>query len=228
MELIFFQCLVAFGLFQSAFSTTASYTLLQCYSSSDRSGWIYTPNIPDFYFHPNATYPNNINMLRLWQSDYTYHFTIPHQRNANCSGTVRALQYCYYNITNTSRFAQFQIGQSRAVFDYMLTRRDSSVRNKSTVSSSSNSSCTRVANSYNGPREEERTISLMYCCDITELPSHFQISVPSPHIFSVRVNRSSRVQLARFRDRLSPTDEANRSPLLLRFLIGMMKACTSL
>ena len=67
--------------------------------STDQSGLMYTPNIPDFYFSDvNAANFRSSGGANLTTSrnGVTYIFTIPAESSErNCTGNVVAIQYCY-------------------------------------------------------------------------------------------------------------------------------------
>ena len=71
-------------------------SLFQCQPSSDESGQVYTPNIPDFYFNDENTADfrtgDEENLITL-RNRLTYIFTKSSERN--CTGNVVAIQYCY-------------------------------------------------------------------------------------------------------------------------------------
>ena len=80
--------------------------LFNCQPSSEISGHLYTPNIPDFYFQSqNADNFRNINITTLdierriddELSASTYIFMLPQESETgrNCSGSIRFIQYCY-------------------------------------------------------------------------------------------------------------------------------------
>lgn len=74
-------------------------SLFQCQLSSDQSGQVYTPNIPNFYFsHENAAdfRTGRGANLTTARSGFTYIFTIPAESaERNCTGRVVGIQYCY-------------------------------------------------------------------------------------------------------------------------------------
>ena len=84
--------------------TTTEYSLFQCQPTTDQSGQVFAPNIPDSYFNDaNARYS------RTWQggrslirqnevNGTTFIYTTPPE--PSCSGTVLALQYCYQTKNN--------------------------------------------------------------------------------------------------------------------------------
>ena len=76
--------------------------MFQCQPSSDQSGQVYTPNIPDFYFDPSnvatgesdgSLSPNFLSTSSTRQAVHI--FPIPIESLSECSGTVVAIQYCY-------------------------------------------------------------------------------------------------------------------------------------
>ena len=85
-------------LFLTLYADPAS-SLFQCQPSSDESGQVYTPNIPDFYFnHENAAdfITGRESNLTTSRNGVTYIFTIPAESaECNCTGNVVAIQYCY-------------------------------------------------------------------------------------------------------------------------------------
>ena len=71
--------------------------LFQCQSSTDQSGQIFTPNIPDLYFNASAIWSNRDNFTQnVPETGFTHIYTIPTDfEGHNCSGTAVAIQYCY-------------------------------------------------------------------------------------------------------------------------------------
>ena len=75
---------------------TAESSLFQCQPTTDQSGQVFTPNIPDFYFnHANArALTQQGNLTALSEERRTiFVFTTPPE--ATCNGTVLALEFCY-------------------------------------------------------------------------------------------------------------------------------------
>jgi hypothetical protein len=77
--------------------------LFQC-QPSDRSGLVYTPNIPDFYFNPEnaaAFMTGEGANLTTVERLVTYVFTIP---SGHCSGPVVDIEYCHIsNVASGNR-----------------------------------------------------------------------------------------------------------------------------
>ena len=75
--------------------------MFQCQSSSDGSGQVYTPNIPDFYFNDaNAanfrTGRHGVTNLTTASEGAVYIFTVPPESaERNCTGIATAIQYCF-------------------------------------------------------------------------------------------------------------------------------------
>ncbi len=68
--------------------------MFQCQPSSQQSGQVYIPNIPDFYFdHEQAAALSNGVNLTAAIKGRTYIFTISPE--SNCTGNVVAIQYCH-------------------------------------------------------------------------------------------------------------------------------------
>ena len=78
---------------------TQTSSLFWCQPSTDQSGLVYTPNIPDFYFSDvNAANFRSGGAANLTTSSngVSYIFTIPAESaERNCTGNVVAIQYCY-------------------------------------------------------------------------------------------------------------------------------------
>lgn len=73
----------------SSAQTASPTSLFQCQPSSDQSGQVYTPNIPDSYF-------NGANMTSAPIRGNTIIFTLPFASGqSHCRGSVVAIQYCY-------------------------------------------------------------------------------------------------------------------------------------
>ena len=95
---------------------TAESSLFQCQPTTDQSGQVFTPNIPDFYFnHVNAlelTQQGNLTTLSE-QRGTIFIFTTPPE--PTCSGTVLAFEFCYL---------AFEIRNNEEVFRFVSLRRD--------------------------------------------------------------------------------------------------------
>ena len=73
-----------------------SSSLFQCQSSSDQSGLVYTPNIPDEYFNDVNVANFRTSSLNVKGKRATHIFTIPPELvSRNCSGSLVSIQYCY-------------------------------------------------------------------------------------------------------------------------------------
>ena len=109
-----FHVIIGYGCGQSS-------SLFQCRSSSDQSGLVYTPNIPDFYFNDvNAADFSSGREAKLTATDdgTTYIFTIPPESlERNCSGDVVAIQYCY-------EARDRDIGMNSSVFNLLHLNRN--------------------------------------------------------------------------------------------------------
>ena len=75
---------------------TVESSLFQCQPTTDQTGYVFAPNIPDFYFnHTNAralTQQGNLTPFSDGRGTI-FVFTIPPE--TTCSGTVLALEFCY-------------------------------------------------------------------------------------------------------------------------------------
>ncbi len=152
-----------------------SSSVFQCQSSSDQSGLVYIPNIPDFYFnHTNAadlrTSGGSLvdSPTRVKGERATHIFTIPPESaSRNCSGSLVSIQYCY-------RARDQDINVEQTIFD--LTSLISlnqcglfEVKNITTISSTPrNSICTDVSGKIQ-----------QICCDITPLSG---LHIPSSYL----------------------------------------------
>ena len=83
-------------------------SMFQCQFSSQPSGFLYTPNIPDSYFNDeNYIMTNEVAGLI---NGIIYIFTLPSESvQRNCSGRVESIQYCY-------QARDSDIGQTREAF----------------------------------------------------------------------------------------------------------------
>lgn len=70
------------------------YPSFQCQPTSDRSGQVYTPNIPESYFdNRNAAYFRATRKGDILNEELTYIYTIPIE--SDCGGLLTNLEYCY-------------------------------------------------------------------------------------------------------------------------------------
>ncbi len=220
-----------------------SSSVFQCQSSSDQSGLVYIPNIPDFYFnHTNAadlrTSGGSLidSPIMVKRGRATHIFTIPPESaSRNCSGSLVSIQYCY-------RARDRDINVEQTIFDLssLISLNQHGlfeVNNITTISSTPrNSTCT-------DPPGDIQQI----CCDTTSL-SGLQIPT-SEYIFGVTITDPVNVRPLAFRNNITEyrvrrtsaalgstgppqgsmftlnesnsMDYANRALLLLRFIIGM-------
>lgn len=165
---MFFFCTVKLASSKSAYAQD----IFQCQPTTDGSGLVYTPNIPDSVFEP-AT----LRRTSLANSDASgstiYIFPLPvESAQRNCSGNVVAIRHCYKgrnrhknNLQNVFNFyAMNQVGTILTV-----------LRTFPVVSIPDNTKC--VSNS-----------GAIKCCDTTLLSSSQEFSIPSsPFAFGVEV-----------------------------------------
>ncbi len=151
----------------------------RCQSSSDQSGLVYTPNIPDFYFNDvNAADFRRGRGSNLTDTDRdtTFFFTVPTESvSHNCSGDAVSIQYCY-RARNSDR------NEVTTVFNLLAVDRNGL---QFTIISSTNIQTTPQDSISTDPGGSVQQI----CCDTTPL-SGFQIP-SSEYTFSI-VTTSSR------------------------------------
>ena len=151
----------------SSYSQTSQ--LFQCQPTSDPSGRLYTPNIPNFYFNDvnaaafrigssaNLTTPTGGNR-------FGYIFTIPADRD--CTGSVVALQYCY-------QAKNRNIGDRNGVFKFAhLTRNGHQI----TLGNSFDVQTTPQNDACTAPMGAIQQI----CCATTTLSATNRFQIPSP------------------------------------------------
>ena len=164
---------VAFGCAQS--------TLFQCQPSTEQSGQVYTPNIPDSYF--NAT-TLGVSTELMEAVGGTYVFTIPAEsEERNCSGTVVAIQYCYHADLNVNNG---ESGREQSIFDLLsMTTLDASnmltVQKRFTVKSTPINDICMLG---------QRVMSMTphNCCTTTTLDTSQQFQIPpSSYTFGIQV-----------------------------------------
>ncbi len=223
-----------------------SSSLFQCQSSSDQSGLVYTPNIPDFYFnHTNAadlrTSGGSLidSPPRVKEKRATHIFTIPPgSASRNCNGSLISIQYCY-----RARDRDINIEQTIFILSSLLSLNQHGlfeVKNISIIlNTPRNSTCIAI--------DSPGKIQQIICCDTTPLSG---LQIPSSeYIFGVTITDPAAVRPLAFRGnitqyRISQTSAAlgstgppqgsiftlnesnsvnytHRALLLLRFIIGM-------
>ena len=218
-------------------NTTES-SLFQCQPTTDQSGQVFTPNIPDSYFNQVSAVEltQQGNLIRQSEKKGTiFVFTTPPE--PTCSGTVMAFEFCYMT-------AGGQIGTTnRNVFRFVSLSR---VGLQFTVVTDVDPVDVTIRTS---PREdicsvlvEDGDNSQHICCDTSTLPAGEQFQIPSSNYTFGVVVRSSyrRLPLTKFRFphfKARPIDDDNGpgdsftltednlqdegSLLLLRLIIGM-------
>lgn len=165
--------------------------LFQCQPSSDQSGQVYTPDIPDFYF--NAVNAADFRTgaganLTTASGGITYIFTIsPELEHRNCDGNVVAIQYCYHLA------GAGDIGGNVTAFNFLHLNRngfDFTVTGGFTVYT------TPQENFCTGLPQPTGTI----CCDTATLVATNQFQLPSSsYTFAVTLI-SNDVRLLAFAD----------------------------
>ena len=208
--------------------------MFQCQPTTDQSGRVFTPNIPDLYFnHANAAAfrigakANLTTVTRLSRTIFIY--TTPPE--SACSGTVTAIQYCYHakiNINTTPKlsFLRF-LSLSRDGFDF-------------TVSEERTGKANGACSDYPGSDGQR-----VCCGKINLATNNRQFRIPSNYTFGVILlsndiqplafsgTADMKYQFPHFVKRLStssPTSlklneddyESDRYLLLMRLLLGII------
>ena len=130
MHTLHFVCpylLLDFGNAQNLLPLPGS-QLFQCQSSTNQSGQIFTPNIPDLYFDASTIWSNRDNFTQdVPETGLTHIYTIPTDSEGhNCSGTAVAIQYCFEtNFTNVMRssFDFLILDQEELQLEFTVSRR---------------------------------------------------------------------------------------------------------
>ena len=169
-------------------SPPAASEVFRCQPSSDQSGQVYTPNIPDFYFDPSSVATGESdgslspNFPSLSSTRQTVHI-IPIESLSECSGTVVAIQYCYSG-------RELDLNSFLTIVqNFLALDGKGATTNSITPIESFPSNDTCVANSS----------GRIHCCDTVHLRQEQQFQIPSnPFIFGLRINRNSDGQLLTF------------------------------
>ena len=214
--------------------------MFQCQFSSEPSGFLYTPNIPDSYFNDENYRNNEIhdyddNIVTGSQNGFTYIITFPSESvQRNCSGRVVSIQYCY-------QARNSDIDKKRHVFN-LLSLVQEPVQNgvQFTVNSRITIQTTPEDSICSDPPGGIQQI----CCDTTFLSSTDQFQIPpSTYTFGVMIinnnvkplafaNTVTEYRVEQYQGALgnlppgsmftlTENSQVNRSLLLLRFLIGI-------
>ena len=159
--------------------------VFQCQFSSEPSGFLYTPNIPDSYFNDENyrnneihDYDNN-NMVTGSRDGVTYVFTLPSESvQRNCSGRVDSIQYCYQARDNNRNKIQ-------NVFKFLsLVQEPVQDEVQFTVNSSITIQSTPKDSICSDPPGNIQQI----CCDSTSLSATDQFQIPpSTYTFGVEI-----------------------------------------
>ena len=144
-------------------------SLFQCQPTTDQSGHVFTPNIPDLYFNDSniVAFAGIGGNLTAAERSLTYVFTIPQQRV--CSGTVLAIEYCYKTRSSL-------LNQNITIFNFLSLDSDFVVNSSFPVVSTPHISiCTDFGNNFD------------ICCDTATLDADNQpLQIPSSgYIFGV-------------------------------------------
>ncbi len=199
-----------------------SSSLFQCQSSSDQSGLVYTPNIPDEYFnHTNAadlrTNGGSLidSSIMVKGGKATHIFTIPPESaSRNCSGSLVSIQYCY-----RARDADINVEQTIFILSSLISLNQHGlfeVINTTIVRNTPrNSICT------DPPGNIEQI-----CCDTTPL-SGLQIS-SSEYIFGVTITDPAAVRPLAFSGRRIREYRISQISAALGIVLDHLKKACSL
>ena len=193
-------------------------SLLRC-QSSDRSGLVYTPNIPDFYF--NVTNAAAFNPDSRVTNRNTFIFTINSESPLrNCNGTVVSLQYCYQarngDMGNITFLSLAQNGMQVRVKNRITIR--TTPQNNKCIGDTEQICC--VTGDLK-PKQQFKITSSMYSFGVVingRRPLSFTTLATENHLkqYQVPVGMDTRMRFT-----LSEDDRlSNPSFILLRFLIG--------
>ena len=215
-----------------------SSSLFQCQASSEQSGQVSLPNIPDLYFNISTIPSSDVVTLITYEvssslaTEPVYIYRVPSQHS--CSGIVTAIQYCYQfplnDINNTitvfNTLTIFNLEDANEVDNIRAIVRNRFGPIQSTPSSH------KCVDSVSG----RSTPSI--CCD-TFIPDQFELPSAS-FAYGVEVNIASDIQLLAFSSSsdtsyqvnefgvpflmneftLTPGSQLVSGLVLLRFLIG--------
>ena len=193
-------------------------SLLRC-QSSDRSGLVYTPNIPDFYF--NVTNAAAFSLDSRVTNKSTFIFTITSESLLrNCNGTVVSLQYCYQarngDMGNITFLSLAQNGMQVKVNKRISMR--TTPQNNKCIGDTEQICC--VTGDLQ-PRQRFKITSSMYSFGVVingRRPLSFTTLATENYLkqYQVPVGMDTRMRFT-----LSEDDRLNNpSFILLRFLIG--------
>ena len=206
--------------------------MFQCQFSSQPSGFLYTPNIPDSYFNDESYMMTN--EVAELVNGVIHIFTLPSESvQRNCSGRVESIQYCY-------QARDSDIGQTREAFNFLSLVQESVQEGvQFTVNSSITIQTTPKDSICSGSIQQ-------ICCDTTFLSSTDQFQIPpSTYTFGVGniihnsvkplafTNLVTEYRVEQYKASLSSllpsgfmfiltnNTQVNDSLLLLRFSLGM-------
>lgn len=139
--------------------------VFQCQHTSDPSGQIYTPNIPDSFFnHENAANYRATNNEDTLDKEFTYIYTIPAESaERDCRGIAIAMEYCYTTSINSKRL---RIN----VFNFLVLTQDGqqfTINNRLRIRSTPRSTiCTTVKTQM---QHSHGINAELVCCDRTNI-----------------------------------------------------------
>ena len=168
----------------SRHAQSSSPSLFQCQFSSDGSGRVYTPNIPDFYFNATnaASFLTDAARANLTASNkgFTRVFTIPSESpQRNCSGNVVSIQYCY-------QASDSDLGTRRIAFTFLTVELDGL---RATVTGSFGIQTNPHSSICTNPPGNIQQV----CCDTVSLGPNNQFQIPaSSFSFNVLTNGNLR------------------------------------
>ena len=157
--------------------TTAESSLFQCQPTTDQSGHVFAPNIPDLYFnHTNALQLTQQTTLTSLSIDRRTIFVFTTPPETTCSGTVLAIEFCSLAFDGEiNREVLRFVSLNRNEFQFTVIDFDPiSIRANAQTA---NCSFLEDNNQY-------------ICCDTYTLPDDEQFQIPSSdYTFGVVIGR---------------------------------------
>lgn len=164
-------------------SSESSLFRCQPFTQTDRTGYVFIPNIPNIYFNQTSVasfYTGDQANVTSTHDAFTYIFTIPSESDGrNCNGTIVGLQYCYQQtgviMTSPFDFLEFDRHGQQFTVTGQITISIMPTRNNCVNNQASN-----------------RYI----CCNIQRLPTgEFQLS-SSTYYYGIRTSSEMSLPLS--------------------------------
>lgn len=173
--------------------------LFQCQPSSQGNEQIYSPNIPDAYFHHTniSESTTNLSMYRLVSISARYYVFRVGMLQADCTGTAMSVQYCYRGPRGLS------MEEPKTIFQLGIGTLTDGIRSDPRFNPNTQFSLISIRSVPDGSKCASDREDNITCCDTTDITQFTYYNSNDDFAYVLGVNRSSDVQLLAFEEGLT-------------------------